>query len=322
MDRIPFFFTCIVSDPLFLQHRTEMGHVESPKRVLFAIQKLKDASLLEGIKDLKSISPRFASNEELLLCHTSDYIRRVQEEAAVLLPYELKQLSTGDVTISMESFEVARLAAGGVFSAIDEVMKNACKNAFCIVRPPGHHASASIGMGFCIFNNVALGAHYALHKWGLKRVLIVDWDVHHGNGTQDIVYNNPHIFYFSTHESPLFPGTGFADDHGCGNILNFPIRADANSRINVLNAHKYDLVNAMKKFKPELVLISAGFDAHEDDLLGHFNLKTEDFAVLTAIVKSIADEHAQGRIVSVLEGGYNLEALGDSVVAHVKELKG
>lgn len=307
----------IVSDPRFLLHRTRKFDVEIPKRVESIIKKLK----IEGLmSESNLIRPRFATKEELLLCHTSDYIEKVEEETSSLALNELAQLSTGDVIICKDSFEVAKLAAGGVLEAIDQVMEGRFSKVFCIVRPPGHHATASAGMGFCIFNNIAIGANYALQKWGLKRVLIVDWDVHHGNGTQDIVENNPDIFYFSTHESPLYPGTGHADEHGCGNILNIPIRADANSRANLLKAYRYDLVNAMKKFKPELVLISAGFDAHEEDLLGHLKLTTEDFGELTKIVKSIADEHAQGRIVSALEGGYNLEALGDAAAAHVKGL--
>lgn len=313
----PHFSTGIVFDERFLLHRTQIFDVEIPKRAESIIKKLKGEGLMT---DTNLIPPRFASKNELLLCHTSEYIDKVEKETSALAPHELSQLSTGDVIICKNSFEVAKLAAGGVLSAIDQVMEGKYSNVFCIVRPPGHHASASIGMGFCIFNNIAIGACYALQKWGLKRVVIIDWDVHHGNGTQDIVENNPSIFYFSTHESPLYPGTGRADEHGTGNILNFPIQADANSRNHLLNAYRIHLVNAMKKFKPELVLISAGFDAHEEDLLGHLNLKTEDFAELTTLVKGIASEHAGGRIVSALEGGYNLDALGDAAVAHVKAL--
>lgn len=311
------FSTGIVYDPRFLQHRTKNSDVELPKRAESIVKKLQNGGLFS---ESNLIQPRFASKNDLLLCHTSDYIDKVEKETSSLAPNELAQLSTGDVIICKDSFEVAKLAAGGVLSAIDQVMESNYSNAFCIVRPPGHHACASIGMGFCIFNNVAIGASYALQKWGLKRVLIVDWDVHHGNGTQDIVENNPSIFYFSTHESPLYPGTGKEDEHGCGNILNMPISANVNSRANLLKAYRFDLVNAMKTFKPELVLISAGFDAHEKDLLGHLNLKTEDFGELTKIVKEIAEEHSKGRIVSVLEGGYNLEVLGDAALEHVKAL--
>jgi acetoin utilization deacetylase AcuC-like enzyme len=315
MSKIQNFFTGIVSDPRFLLHLTGNHAFETPNRCPAIIKKLKNGGLMT---DANQIKPRLASKEELLLCHTSEYIDKVEREAAECSPHEVRQLSTGDVMISKDTFDAAKLAAGGVFAAIDQVMEGKYSQVFCIVRPPGHHATSNIGMGFCIFNNVALGAHFALKKWGLKKVLIVDWDVHHGNGTQDIVESNPSIFYFSTHESPLYPGTGKAEEHGCGNVLNFPIRADANSRANLLNAYRLDLVNAMKTFQPELVLISAGFDAHEEDLLGHLNLKTEDFGELTKIVKSIADEYAQGRIVSVLEGGYNLEALGDAAESHVR----
>lgn len=318
MSPIRTFSTGIVSDPRFMLHQTEIFDVEVPKRCLAIMDKLKNAGLLT---ETNLIHPRFASEEELLLCHTKEYIDKVQRESSLCPPHETRQLSTGDVRISRHSFDIARLAAGSVFVAIDQVMAGKFSHVFCIVRPPGHHATACMGMGFCIFNNVALGAFYALKHWGLKKVLIVDWDVHHGNGTQDIVENNPSIFYFSSHESPLYPGTGKAEERGCGNVMNFPLRADDHARERLLDAYRIDLVNAMKIFKPELVLISAGFDAHEKDLLGHLNLKTEDFAELTSIVKAIATEHAGGKIISALEGGYNLEALGDAGVAHVRALQ-
>jgi acetoin utilization deacetylase AcuC-like enzyme len=215
-------------------------------------------------------------------------------------------------------------AAGGVLNAVDAVFDGRARNAFCAVRPPGHHANAARGMGFCLFNNIAIAARYAQQRYGIARALIVDWDVHHGNGTQDLFYTDPSVFFFSTHQWPLYPGTGRSDETGAGpgegTTLNFPFPAGS-GRNQVLGAVLTALVPAMRNFRPDLVLISAGFDSRAGDLLGQFTLTDEDFADLTDAVMEIAEEYAGGRLISVLEGGYNLSGLASAAASHVAMLQ-
>jgi acetoin utilization deacetylase AcuC-like enzyme len=211
-----------------------------------------------------------------------------------------------------------------VLNAVDAVIGRKAANAFCVVRPPGHHASAGRGMGFCLFNNVAIAARYAQKQHGIGRVAIVDWDVHHGNGTQDIFYADGSVFYFSTHQSPWYPGTGAAretgEGKGRGMILNFPAPAGT-GRDEIMGAFQTRLIPAMRDFKPELVFISAGFDSRIGDPLGGFTLSDDDFSDLTAVMLEIADRHAGGRLVSVLEGGYSLTGLGAAAASHVAALE-
>jgi acetoin utilization deacetylase AcuC-like enzyme len=232
-------------------------------------------------------------------------------------------LSTGDTAICGASLEVALHAAGAVLNAVDAVVARQADNAFCIVRPPGHHATPDRGMGFCIFNNIAIGARYAQRKHGVERVLIADWDVHHGNGTQDIFYDDGSVFFFSTHQYPWYPGTGSADETGYadgeGKTLNCPFPAGA-GRKEIVGAFRDRLVPAAAEFKPDLVLVSAGFDSRAGDPLGHFFLSDSDFAELTTNMLEIADRYAEGRLVSVLEGGYNLEGLACAARAHAQAL--
>jgi acetoin utilization deacetylase AcuC-like enzyme len=232
-------------------------------------------------------------------------------------------LSTGDTHIGPRSYDVAVKAAGGVLNAVDAVAAHKSKNAFCVVRPPGHHATADRGMGFCLFNNIAIAARYAQKKHGVARALIVDWDVHHGNGTQDIFYTDGSVFYFSTHQSPWYPGTGAADETGegagAGKTLNVPCPAGT-GRNEILDAFQHKLLPAARAFKPELTLISAGFDSRLGDPLGQFTLVDHDFADLTRILLEIADQFSGGRLISVLEGGYNLSGLGSAAAAHVGAL--
>jgi acetoin utilization deacetylase AcuC-like enzyme len=228
-----------------------------------------------------------------------------------------------DVPISAESYEAALVAAGGVLSAIDAVVEKKAANAFCAVRPPGHHSLKDKAMGFCIFNNVAVGAKYIQKKHNLSDILIVDWDVHHGNGTQATFYDDPSVLYFSTHQYPFYPGTGSEAEKGDGKGLNYNINVPlpiGSGDADYVKAFKEKLEPAALAFSPDFVLISAGFDAHKDDLLGGMKVTADGFAQLTQIVKEISEKCCEGRLVSVLEGGYGLEGLADSVEAHIRIL--
>ena len=309
--------TAILYAHLFKQHDTGPGHPESPERCDAVMRGLERT----GLKDrLLAIAPRMAGNEEVLACHTESYLRTVRRDVAS----GADALSTGDTAVGPRSFEAALYAAGGVLEAVDAVFASRAKNAFCVVRPPGHHATPDRGMGFCIFNNVALAARYAQRKHGIEKVHIVDWDVHHGNGTQEIFYADPSVFYFSTHQWPWYPGTGSAEEtgagEGMGTTLNCPFPAGAGRKEIVEQAFRGKLLPAADRFKPDLVLISAGFDSRAGDPLGGFRLADEDFADLTLLALQVARSHAGGRLVSVLEGGYALDGLASASAAHVRAL--
>lgn len=254
--------------------------------------------------------------------HNRLYIQLVRRQLADVRGY--KELSTGDTLVSADSLDAALFAAGGVMNSVDAVMTGRVQNAFCAVRPPGHHAGPSRGMGFCLFNTVAIAARYVQKTYGLQRVLIVDQDYHHGNGTQDIFYDDGSVFYFSTHHYGANPGTGAASDTGrgagAGRILNVPLPPGAGDA-QILRAFQTQLVPAARAFKPDFILISAGFDAMRNDGLGVFDVTPEGFAAITRVVVDLANELCQGRIVSVLEGGYRLDGLADSVAAHVRVLQ-
>jgi acetoin utilization deacetylase AcuC-like enzyme len=308
--------TALLADPVSREHLAGRPHPECPARFDAVLEGLRGAGLLDR---LVPIQPRAATLDELLLCHTSGYLDTARRDIASGAHY----LSTGDTEISPASWEAAVRAAGGVLNAVDAVVEGRARNAFCVVRPPGHHAGAARGMGFCVFNNVALAARYAQRKHGLDRVLIVDWDVHHGNGTQDLFYSDPTVFYFSTHQWPLYPGTGRADETGAGSgvgaTMNFPFPPGAGRR-EILGAVRDGLLPAAREYRPNLVLVSAGFDSRAGDPLGRFTLTDEDFAALTEAVMEIAAHSAGGRLVSVLEGGYNLAGLATAASAHVAAL--
>jgi len=310
--------TGLVLDPAYLNHRPISGHPESPERYLAIAQALGQSGLTGSCR---SIAARQASEDDIHLVHSRAYIATVKHDIA----RNSHTLSTGDTFIGKQSLETALLAAGGVLSAIDWVMSKEAGNAFASVRPPGHHATPTRGMGFCIFNSVAIGARYAQSRHGVEKVLIADWDVHHGNGTQDTFYRDGSVFFFSTHQFPWYPGTGAADEKGegagAGSTLNCPFPAGA-GRAEVLGAFRKKLVPAMQVFKPNLVLISAGFDSRRGDPLGRFLLRDDDFAELTSVMLEIADRYAGGRLVSVLEGGYNLTGLAQAVTTHVTALRG
>jgi acetoin utilization deacetylase AcuC-like enzyme len=311
--------TALLSGSIYREHLAgRADHPERPERYDAVIRALEKSGLAQ---DLLPVKPREAAEEELLLCHTPKYLKIARHDVDAGLP----SLSTGDTDIGRNSWSVASNAVGGVLNAVDAVVSGEARNAFCAVRPPGHHASAARGMGFCLFNNVAIAARYAQRKHGLDRVMIVDWDVHHGNGTQDIFYADPSVFFFSTHQWPLYPGTGRADETGegqaAGTTMNFPFPAGS-GRAEILGAVQNSLMPAAKDFHPDLLLISAGFDSRIGDLLGQFTLTDDDFADLTRAVIEIADRHAAGRIVSLLEGGYNLSGLASAAVRHVETLAG
>lgn len=313
--------TALLIDPIYREHLVGLvgrEHPERPERFDAVVQGLEAAGLLDR---LGRVAARAATEEELLLCHTREYLRTAKHDVQQGYGF----LSTGDTDITSNSLDIARQAVGGVLNAVDAVLAGAAQNVFCAVRPPGHHATASRGMGFCLFNNVAIAARYAQRKHGVERVLIVDWDVHHGNGTQDMFYSDPTVFFFSTHQWPLYPGTGRADETGDGaaegTTRNFPFPAGS-GRKEVLGAVQNSLVPLAKRFRPELVLISAGFDSRTGDLLGRFTLTDRDFTDLTREVMGIADQYASGRVVSLLEGGYNLQGLALASAAHVEALSG
>lgn len=308
--------TALVADPACLRHETGPGHPERSARFEAVMKSLAAAGLLGK---LTRFQPRAVSREDLLLAHGGRYLDLAEHEITSHLP----QLSTGDTTISPDSWDAARVAAGSALAAVDAVVEGKTANAFCVVRPPGHHAGADRGMGFCILNNIAIAARHAQKRHGLKRVLIVDWDVHHGNGTQDIFYDDGSVFFFSTHQSPWYPGTGRASETGegagKGTTLNCPLPAGS-GRAEIFAAFEKQLVPAVDDFKPEMVFISAGFDSRVGDPLGQFLLTDADFADLTKLVRGIADRHAKGRVVSLLEGGYNLSGLASAATAHVQAL--
>lgn len=295
--------TGIVKDRRYLEHSMGDFHPESPKR-LDAIYRMIDE---EVSFPFLNIEPRAASEEEIQWVHTPSYFDTVKatsgKERVVLDP---------DTSTSARSYEVALLAAGGVLNAVEMIMRGEAKNGFAFVRPPGHHAEASRAMGFCLFNNVAIGAEYLLKKHGLQRILIVDWDLHHGNGTQNAFYDRDDVLYFSTHQFPHYPGTGHWSELGAGkgegctiNIPLFPGKTDSDYNY----IFEKILFPIAEKFQPDFILVSAGFDIYHGDPLGGMRITSEGFGSLAHSLKRLAEKHCQGRILITLEGGYNLQGL-------------
>jgi acetoin utilization deacetylase AcuC-like enzyme len=308
--------TILFRDPRFQLHLTGQ-HPESPAR-LAAIDRVLAA---RGLADRCTAgTPRPALTDELTRLHGGDYIAAVRRFA---------QQGGGrieaDTVVSPASFDVAQLAAGTLLAAVDAVLTGVDTNALCLVRPPGHHALPQSAMGFCLFNNVALAAEHALRTHDLERVLIVDWDVHHGNGTQDVFYDREDVCFFSSHRFPFYPGSGAEDETGQGRGLGFTFNLPVTfgtPRKEFLTRFERMLRDAAEACQPQLVLVSAGFDAHRRDPIGSLGLETEDFATLTAMLLGVAQDHCQGRLVSVLEGGYDVDALADSVAVHLDGLLG
>ncbi|HRE59957.1 MAG TPA: histone deacetylase family protein [Micropepsaceae bacterium] len=304
--------TALFTHTACLHHETPPGHPESPARLKAVLDALATPQFTALIR---REAPR-ATAEEIARAHPMAHVTRILDA----VPQKGLHRLDGDTSLSPGSGEAALRAAGAVVAAVDAVMAGECGNAFCAVRPPGHHAEPSVPMGFCLFNNVAIGAHHARAAHGAKRVAVIDFDVHHGNGTQAMFEEDKDLFFASTHQWPLYPGTGLPQERGvAGNILNVPLPPRAGSA--AFRAAMTDAVlPALDSFAPDFVLISAGFDAHEDDPLAELRLTEDDFSFATTAIAALAKKHCRGRLVSTLEGGYDLAALGRSAAAHVAAL--
>jgi acetoin utilization deacetylase AcuC-like enzyme len=303
--------TGIITTNTYLNHNTGQGHPERADRVTVVIDHLKKIKS----KSLIWKKPTKFDLKYLEYAHDKNYLSNVTES----FPKHGLNFLDGDTIISPGSKDATRDAVGSILTAIDGVMKKDFKTAFCAVRPPGHHAEKQKAMGFCVYNNVAVGAYYLLEKYKLKKVAIIDFDVHHGNGTQDIFYENEKVLYISTHQYPYYPGTGNKNDKGkYNNILNIPLPAGTSSE-EYLNAYNH-VLKKLIEFKPEFVMFSAGFDAHKDDPLAQLNLKSQDFYEITKRTILSTQKFNRGKIVSILEGGYDLSALTESAYEHVNAL--
>ncbi|MCS6873474.1 MAG: histone deacetylase [Pyrinomonadaceae bacterium] len=308
--------TAIIHHPIYEKHDTGFGHPETSDRYRVIIESLRRSPFWQ---DFVEVAAEKAKQGVIQAVHTTEHFKYVERAVA-----EGRGFLDADTVVSVHSFDAALYAAGGVCSAIDAVMQSKANNAFVVARPPGHHATAQSSMGFCLFNNVAVGARYAQNFYEeIERVAIVDWDVHHGNGTQAIFYDDPTVFFFSIHQYPWYPGTGSRGETGYGRgkgfTLNIPVKAGtpAKEHRRMFEGAISEIAN---KFKPDLIIISAGFDAHLSDPLGQLRLEDEDFVEMTKVVKQWAKQACNDRIISVLEGGYNLRTLGETVKSHVVEL--
>jgi acetoin utilization deacetylase AcuC-like enzyme len=302
----------LYTHPVCLRHSGGPGHPESPARLAAVIEALDAA----GIGDLEWREAPTATRAQLRRVHADALLCEVLD-----IPVDGQRRLDPDTAMNADSAEAALRAAGAVCAAVDDVLRGVAQRAFCAVRPPGHHATASNAMGFCLFNSIAVGAAHAVAMHGLERVAIVDFDVHHGNGTQDIFWSEPRVMYLSSHQRNLYPGTGTPEERGRGNILNAPLPEGCDGAL-FRRAWSEKLLPEIDAFRPQLLMISAGFDAHRLDPLAGLMLEAGDYAWITRELATLADRHAQGRIVSALEGGYSLTALRDCSVAHVEALAG
>jgi acetoin utilization deacetylase AcuC-like enzyme len=305
--------TLLISHPSFLEHDTGPHHPERPDRLRAILGALEDPAF----DSLVRLAAPAASMEEMTRVHPQDYV----EAILGIRPGPGEHVHVdGDTVMSQGSAEAIQRAAGAVVAGVEAVMEGKVRTAFAVVRPPGHHAAPSIPGGFCLINNAAVGARHAQAKYGVERVAIVDFDVHHGQGTQAVVEPDPSLFYASTHQYPLYPGTGSSRETGTDhNVVNVPLRAGSGSA-EFRAAWSERILPMLDDFAPELVIVSAGFDAHRADPLAQLDVETEDFVWLSEELLAIADRHAKGRLVSVLEGGYDLKALAESATTHVQSL--
>ena len=306
--------TLLISHPSFLEHRPGEHHPECPDRLRAVIAALED----ESFSLLERAAAPAATVEQLTRVHPERYVEAI---LGIRPPADQIVMIDGDTAMSAGSADAALHAAGAVVAGVDAVLDGGnIDAAFAAVRPPGHHATPDIPGGFCLFNNVAIGARHAQAKHGIGRVAILDFDVHHGQGTQAVVEIDPSLFYGSSHQYPLYPGTGSAREHGIdGNVVNVPLAPNSGSR-EFRAAWSESILPQLDRFAPELLIVSAGFDAHRLDPLAHLRLETEDFRWISEELMKIADRHARGRVVSALEGGYDLGALAASTAAHVRAL--
>ncbi|MCY6381676.1 histone deacetylase family protein [Hoeflea prorocentri] len=303
--------TRFYTHPIYLEHLMPAGHPERPDR-LRAIEKILEASDFDG---LERIEPDAADEAMVLLVHPEDHLIGVK----AAIPEEGLAPIDADTTVSPKSLEAALTAVGGAVLAVDDVFHGASDNGFLAARPPGHHAEKDRAMGFCLFNQAAIAARHAQRAHGAERVAIVDWDVHHGNGTQDVFWDDPSVVYCSTHQMPLFPGSGAKDEAGAGNIFNAPLSPQTGSG-RFREAFGTRVLPALENMRPDLIIISAGFDAHHRDPLAEINLTEEDFDWATGKLMDMAGRFCDNRLVSILEGGYDLVGLAESTAAHVRRL--
>ena len=303
--------TLYLTHDVCIEHDTGMGHPERSDRLRAIAKVMQD----EAFDDLKREEAPSADLDDIEHAHPRDYIEAIQR----VVPSEGLIRVDMDTVLSPRSWDAALRAVGGAVHAVDQVMTGEVANAFCGMRPPGHHAERAVPMGFCVFNNVAVAGYHARAKYGAERIAVVDFDVHHGNGTQAIFWSDRDLYYGSTHQMPLFPGTGSVAESGVGNIWNAPLRAGDDGEV-FREAFESRILPALDAHRPDLILFSAGFDAHVRDPLGSLRLVEEDFGWATREVAEIADRHCGGKIVSMLEGGYDLEGLAKSVAVHVRVL--
>ncbi|MET0940279.1 MAG: histone deacetylase family protein [Mesorhizobium sp.] len=303
--------TRLYSHPIYLEHLTPPGHPERPDRLRAIARTLED----EAFAQLVHVESPAGDEATILYAHPEEYVEKIRRA----IPDEGIARLDADTSASPKSWEAALTAIGAANAAIDDVFSGKADNVFVASRPPGHHAETSTAMGFCLFNNAAIAARYAQRRHGAERVAIVDWDVHHGNGTQEIFWRDPSVLYCSTHQMPLYPGTGRKDETGLGNIVNAPLSPNTGSET-FREAFKSRVLPAVDRFQPDLVIISAGFDAHHRDPLAEINLTEDDFDWATGQLMDRAARFSNNRVVSLLEGGYDLQGLAFSVGAHVKRL--
>lgn len=313
MKKVGFYF-----HEKYLSHDTGIGHPERPDRLRAVIEHLQKSSIWS---QLKHKQPKPVERKWIELVHPATHIQRIERRCKA----GERILDEGDTRVCEESFDIALLAVGAALQGIDDLFLGETESGFCAVRPPGHHAEQNRVMGFCLFNNIAIAARYAQKKYGIAKIAIMDWDVHHGNGTQEIFYDDDSVLFISLHQYPFYPGTGAVSERGRGKgegyTLNCPMSAGSGEK-EYVEAFDAEILPKLNVFQPELVMISAGFDAHRDDPLAQINLTETSFARFTELIREVAERHANGRIVSVLEGGYNLEVLAKSVEKHLEILVG